>query len=98
MASIPEILPFNVRLLAVMPFSVASVPVMLPFRVRLFAVMSFIVTRPFVSTTKLPLMMVFPVKFIRSASIVALDMSTPDDITVGVDLFRKHGGDIAFRH
>ena len=40
MASIPEILPFNVRLLAVMPFSVASVPVMLPFRVRLFAVMS----------------------------------------------------------
>ena len=77
MASIPEILPFNVRLLAVMPFSVASVPVMLPFRVRLFAVMSFIVTRPLVSTTKLPLMMVFPVKFIRSASIVALDISLP---------------------
>lgn len=57
-------------------------------------------------------MMVFPVKFIRSASIVALDislpasafgderadLSTPDDITVGVDLFRKHGGDIALRH
>ena len=26
------------------------------------------------------------------------DLSTPDDITVGVDLFRKHGGDIALRH
>ena len=81
-ASVPEISPFSVRLLAVIPFSVASVPVMLPFKVRLFAVMSFIVTRPFVSTTKLPLMMVLPVKFIWSAWMVAFEMSSPASFRV----------------
>ena len=81
-ASLPVMPPFKVMLLAVISFRVAPVPVMLPFNVRLFAVMSFIVTRPFVSTTKLPLMMVLPVKFIWSAWMVAFEMSSPASFRV----------------